>query len=90
MVCNRAVYSSVRELICNEEAEDLATLTAAIAWTPDLSSRPEQPVKGFAPLLEHALAAEIQRFDPFFEDMVRQHAGVAFIPAASREDAASG
>jgi hypothetical protein len=78
----RAVYSSVRGLICNEEAEDLAALTAIIAQTPNLSSRPEQPVKDLAPLLEHALAAKTQRFDPFFEDMVRQHAGVAFFPTA--------
>jgi hypothetical protein len=78
----RAVYSSVRELICSEEAEDLAKLTAAIAQTPNLLSRPEQPVKDLAPLLEHALAAKKQRFDPFFEDTVRQHAGIAFFPAA--------
>jgi hypothetical protein len=78
----RAVYSPVRESICNEEAEDLAALTAIIAQTPSLSSRPEQPVKGLAALLEHALAVKTQRFDPFFKDMVRQHAGVAFFPAA--------
>jgi hypothetical protein len=69
-------------LICNEEAEDLAKLAAIIAQTPNLSSRPEQPVKDLAPLLEHALAVKKQRFDPFFEDMVRQHPGIAFFPAA--------